>query len=167
MASSQVIAWEGGVEGAGSLPENTSVPCCPSDPFSVQIHLYHFLEYWVPLFMTQHGPSHLPARGVGGWYHGSHLSQTECFIQGVVLSLSVTSFQSQSTISICPNELVPSVPQICPLLGLLYRAKNLLHGPRVSQTKEKKPQTFPEIDSGVGSRHTATSHTGQLYCVPE
>lgn len=83
MASSpQATAWEGGVEGVGSLPENTSAPCCPSDPFSVQIYLYHFLEYWVPLFMTWHGLSHLLAWG-GGWYHGSHLSQTECFIQGL------------------------------------------------------------------------------------
>lgn len=166
MASSQATAWEGGVEGAGSLPENTSAPCCPSDPFSVQIHLYHFLEYWVPLFMTQHGPSHLPAWGGGGGTMVPICPRLSALFRGCLVLICHLLPEPEHN-QYCPNKLVPSVPQICPLLGLLYRAKNLLHGPRVSQTKEKRPQTFPETDSGVGSRHTATSHTGQLYCVPE
>lgn len=95
---------------------------------------------------------------------------TESFI-GSVLFLSVTSLQSQSTISVCSNELAPSGPQICPLLGLPLQSKE--SSPQAKSFTDKGEKAIQShrhlqrLTVGVVAGRTATSHMGRLCCMTE
>ena len=68
-------------------------------------------------------------------------------------------------------ELAASTPQRCPLLGLLSRAKNLLHRPRVFTDKGEKAIQFhrrvQRPRAGVIAEHTASSPWHGTTMLPE
>lgn len=68
-------------------------------------------------------------------------------------------------------ELTASTPQICPLLDLLSRAKNLLHRPRVFTDKGEKAIQFhrcvQRLTAGMTAEHTARSLWHGTTALPE
>lgn len=143
--------------GGKTFPENVSVLCHPSYPFSIQIHLspvFWTIRYLC--FIAHHSFSHLSVSRVP-------ICPRHCiFYLGVVLPLSVTFLQSQRTISVCSTELAPSAPQIGLLLGLLS-GQSLLDRPSFTDKGEKAiwfHRHLPRPTVGMVSGHAATSHMG-------
>lgn len=135
----------------GTLPENVSDPCCPSDPFSVQIYLSSFLEYWVPLFYHSAWPFPSPSSEAGGWFPS--VADTESFIQGLSCPYLSPPFRARAQSVF--------VQMNWSLLLLKYahcwvssRGQRIFSTGQEFHRQRRKghsvPQTFPEADSGVG-----------------